>query len=459
MVEIGETEISVSIVMPVYNVEKYLHECMDSVVNQTLKKLQIICVDDASTDSSVDILERYAEKDERIRVLRGCHQGAAAARNMGMKYALGEYICFLDSDDIFELDMIEELYTSAKKHDAEIAICECDTKLKVENRDFLGDIMKKYMGKYSESTFCMDDLPAYGFSMWRKAPWSRLYKREFLLRNKLQFQQIESANDVYLATMAMIYADRMIHTSSYKALVHYRTNREGQISSSRNVMNAYRAWEKIYTEMQKCNVDKKLFRQYQVGAFDSLIGELSEKSESCEQKKEFYEFFTKEGMERIGLNNEIEEKGLESYREVQKCFREKPFQSQWYQQYNLCSVQLEEKGVKEIKELCQRKRVGFWGAGKRGRAVLYLFKREKVKLSELIDSDPKKSGTIVAGYKVMPELKKDLEIIVIATKVAYNSIFADIRENSETDVKILPLFMWAESELELKDCIVNVDLM
>ncbi len=110
----------VSIIIPVYNVEKYLKECLNSVVNQTLKEIEIICVDDGSTDNSLSILEEYAKKDNRINLLKQENSGAGAARNKGLDSARGEYIYFLDSDDFLELNAIEILYNQIAKNQADI---------------------------------------------------------------------------------------------------------------------------------------------------------------------------------------------------------------------------------------------------------------------------------------------------------------------------------------------------
>ena len=110
----------VSVIIPVYNTEKYLEKCLDSVCNQTLSDIEIICVDDCSTDNSLNILKEYAQKDNRIKLIEFKeNKGAAAARNEGIKAATGEYIGFIDSDDYPETDSYyEQLYTKAKQENA-----------------------------------------------------------------------------------------------------------------------------------------------------------------------------------------------------------------------------------------------------------------------------------------------------------------------------------------------------
>ena len=103
----------VSVIVPVYNVEQYLHQCLDSIINQTFKEIEIICINDGSTDSSGKILEQYAQKDDRIKVLNQENQGASIARNNGLDIAKSEWICFVDSDDITHSQMLEIVYNQA----------------------------------------------------------------------------------------------------------------------------------------------------------------------------------------------------------------------------------------------------------------------------------------------------------------------------------------------------------
>ena len=110
----------VSIVIPVYNVEPYLRECLDSVKNQTLKEIEIICVDDGSPDNCGAILDEYAQNDKRFKVIHQENQGLSGARNTGLDNITGEYVIFLDSDDYLDLNACEELYKTAKSHNLDV---------------------------------------------------------------------------------------------------------------------------------------------------------------------------------------------------------------------------------------------------------------------------------------------------------------------------------------------------
>lgn len=115
--------IKVSIIVPVYNVENYVARCLDSLVNQTLKEIEIIIVNDGSTDGSGEICKKYAKRYKNIKYIKQKNQGLSGARNTGIEVARGEYIGFVDSDDFVELDMFEFLYDNAKKHDVKIMAC------------------------------------------------------------------------------------------------------------------------------------------------------------------------------------------------------------------------------------------------------------------------------------------------------------------------------------------------
>lgn len=130
--------IKVSIVIPVYNVEGYLSECLDSLINQTLKDIEIICINDGSTDNSLEILNDYAQKDNRIKVIDKENEGQGVARNLGIELAQGEFIGFVDPDDWVEPEIYEQMYNQAKKLSSQIVLC--DYKKYLEDDDKFIDV-------------------------------------------------------------------------------------------------------------------------------------------------------------------------------------------------------------------------------------------------------------------------------------------------------------------------------
>lgn len=137
----------VSIIIPVYNVEEYLKEALDSAINQTYKNIEIICVNDGSTDNSLQILEGYAQKDDRIKIITQKNKGLSGARNTGLFHAKGEYIYFLDSDDFYELELVEktvQLFTD----DIDIVAFNIKKIFEIEERHDCRNYAEYYNGEY-----------------------------------------------------------------------------------------------------------------------------------------------------------------------------------------------------------------------------------------------------------------------------------------------------------------------
>jgi glycosyltransferase involved in cell wall biosynthesis len=183
----------VSIVIPVYNVEQYLRECLDSVINQTLKEIEIICVNDGSTDSSPEILKEYAEKDNRIKVISKPNSGYGHTMNVGIDAATGEYLGIVESDDYVKLDMYETLYNIAKTKDVEIVkadfyrFTEENGKLNLTYNRLAG----KYEGYYGKIINPQQDTTVFRFIM---NTWSGIYEREFIEKYNIRHNETPGAS-------------------------------------------------------------------------------------------------------------------------------------------------------------------------------------------------------------------------------------------------------------------------
>lgn len=185
--------IKVSVIIPVYNAEKYLKECLDSVINQTLKEIEIICINDCSTDSSLKILEEYAKKDNRIKIFNTekSSGGPATGRNIGIEKSIGEYIGFIDNDDYIDKRFYEELYKTAKKYDADIVnnlnIIDYYENGKYEkNWCHINNYTKKQKLEY-EIILNKKDFMKHGKFFFTYYVWNKLYKRSFIIDNNIKF--------------------------------------------------------------------------------------------------------------------------------------------------------------------------------------------------------------------------------------------------------------------------------
>lgn len=212
----------VSIVIPVYNGERFLKECIESLQNQTLKDIEIICVDDGSTDGSYTILEAYAEQDDRIKIIRQQNCFAGAARNNGMKVASGRYIMFLDADDFFAPEMLEKMYGQISHDDADICICDATAYSETEKT------FKNYAHYLKEDLipekmpFTPSDVKNTIFQITTPSPWNKMFKAEYIEELGITFDTIKRANDLYFVYTALVCAKKI--TVVKEKYVNYRTD-------------------------------------------------------------------------------------------------------------------------------------------------------------------------------------------------------------------------------------------
>lgn len=173
--------VKVSVVIPVYNVEPYLNICMDSVVNQTLEDIEIICINDGSTDKSLDILNSYAEKDDRITVISQENGGHAVATNKGMKLAQGKYLYLMDSDDMLDLEALEKTYTVAEEKKVDFVLFQAMNYDEATDRTYANEMysMNRLADFVGEKIFDYKDIGDLAFTI-SVTPWTKLYKREFV---------------------------------------------------------------------------------------------------------------------------------------------------------------------------------------------------------------------------------------------------------------------------------------
>lgn len=196
----------VSVIIPVYNAEEYLKVCLDSVINQTLKDIEIICIDDGSTDNSLAILKEYAKKDNRFIILTQNNEFAGAARNKGLDAANGEYIYFMDSDDyLSDKNVLKSLYEIALTHKDEKIIKFCAKVFDNNTGEFLDSSYYEYKKIPEDYHNCrltisenIDEIIKMNVT-----PWSGLYKREFLKDCGIRFNNLKCCNDrsFFITTM------------------------------------------------------------------------------------------------------------------------------------------------------------------------------------------------------------------------------------------------------------------
>lgn len=240
----------VSVIIPVYNVEKYLRECLDSVVNQTLKDIEIICINDGSTDGSLKILEEYAKSDERIKIIDKPNSGYGASMNLGLEAAISEYIGIVESDDFVELYMFEKLYKTACANNLDLVRCRYYEYMTAENSNNL--IENKWVPK--NEIYC----PLEEQAPFRQAPaiWCNLVKKELIEKNRIRFLETPGASYQDTSFAFKLYACSKRFMMIEDSLLHYRVD---NINSSVNSTDKAFFVNKEYAEIVDFSFRQNLY--------------------------------------------------------------------------------------------------------------------------------------------------------------------------------------------------------
>ena len=221
--------VDLSIIIPVYNVEQYLENCLNSILNGNLKNIELICINDGSTDNSLNILNNYAEKYNNIKVISQQNQGQGVARNLGIEIAQGEYIGFVDPDDWVEPEMFERMYNQAKKFDLDIITC--NRKCHFQDKIKYKNDWKKIKGNYTNikkqkvtnirpnNNLTYQDiqqtlLVSFCFC------WNKIFKASLIKDYNIKFSSTRLSEDVIFILKAFLYAKKISYLNEY--LYNYR---------------------------------------------------------------------------------------------------------------------------------------------------------------------------------------------------------------------------------------------
>ena len=254
----------ISVLVPIYNVEQYLRECLYSLVSQTLTDIEIICINDGSTDSSLEIIEEYAQQDSRIKIIDKPNSGYGASMNLGISAATGEYIGIVEPDDFVKHEMYSKLYEIAKKNDADVVKSDY-----YENHTKINIIKKAGLisSKVADQVINIYSYP----ELVRIQPslWTAIYKRAFLAKNNILFLETPGASyqDTSFTFKAMAMAERVVLTP--KAYVYYRMDNENSsVNSTSKVYMVNQEFDEISkfldsnTDIKKQINTEKLIKQH-----------------------------------------------------------------------------------------------------------------------------------------------------------------------------------------------------
>ncbi|CEK31312.1 glycosyl transferase [[Clostridium] sordellii] len=259
--------IKVSIIVPVYNVKPYLNKCMDTLVNQTLNEIEIIVVNDGSTDGSIDIIKKYKEKyPNKIVVIDKGNEGVGEARNSGIKIAKGEYLGFVDSDDYIETNMFEVLYKNAKDKNSDIAICQFKN---VDENYNLLDTENIYLKPNIKTSEDLDQLIKIN-----PAPWNKIYKKELFIKNdvyftKYWFEDLEAITKVLLSSERISFVDQKLYCYLYR-----RSTSSSNIIKKDKIYDIFNIFDSIILYLKnknKYNLYKEVIEFYFIKHITSYL--------------------------------------------------------------------------------------------------------------------------------------------------------------------------------------------
>ena len=239
----------ISVVVPVYKVEKYLSKCIESIIGQTYKNIEILLIDDGSPDSCPQICDEYAKKDNRIKVIHKTNGGLSDARNRGIKEASGEYLSFIDSDDYVDKDMIKYLYSLIDKYSADISICGFN---RVTNETIIKDRCYENEVVF-DSKKALQEL-AINDNMSDHA-WNKLFKKELFINNKIEFPVGKIMEDI--ATTYRLFEVSNIIIAGNRCLYNYLI-REDSIIGSKGINYSKNYYENVKTRYNHFKDDSEL---------------------------------------------------------------------------------------------------------------------------------------------------------------------------------------------------------
>lgn len=265
----GNSVPTISIVLPVYNMEQYIRETIDSILNQSFSDFELLCIDDGSTDKTHQLLEGYAARDNRIKLIRQKNLGPGAARNKGLELASGAYVIMLDADDLYHPSMIEKMYEKAISVDADIVVTRSTQFEDKTNRNLESWWTVNISQIPNKEVFSPLEMRDYIFSAFLGWPWDKLYKRSFIEENEIRYPALSNSEDLYFVFLSLARAQRI--SVIEESLIRHRVGRQGSVSNSRaNEPLAF------YTSScllkQQLRKDSELYEAYSWGFLNWAFG-------------------------------------------------------------------------------------------------------------------------------------------------------------------------------------------
>lgn len=421
----------ISIIIPVYNSQNTLKRCFDSILKQELCDIEIICVNDCSTDLSEEVLFEYASKDSRIMIVNNeRNSGPGISRNRGLAVAKGEYVAFVDADDCIAENMLVKCYNKAKEVDTDVLVFNYmtfDSDTNIIKKEFsVPYVVKKKIGEFVTT----DEISNYIFNIFHVCVWNKIYKRKFIVENNIVFPEVNYAEDLYFNLLALALAKNIAYIDDY--LYYYTVNQADSASSVDKVKNNYLS---SYMAIKLCRyelVDRMLLDKYEksldlllfenVNCLIPILGSCAENLIEVIRSENYFECakyistsVKKNHMNRFAKNKDKICRFFEAYSDN-------------------CSICL-------------------WGLALRGQAFLEVVSKENIVIKYLVDNDKLKYGNKLGNVKIKKydEIKDKIDLIIVTNSYFYETIL----EETDGSVEVVDMNSYLNFEISLEECFNN----
>lgn len=431
----------ISVVMAVYNAEMYLREALDSVLDQTFHEIELICVDDGSMDGSLCILQEYAQRDDRIVVLRNDieSKGAAMARNIGVDAAHGEYLSILDADDFFEPDMLEKAYRKVKSEDADIVLFDGYVYDDELNADIeVSWILKRFFIP-NKNWFAPEENRKALFEMNTGAAWNILFRTSLIKENRIRFTPAFITDDQVFVCLAFACARRI--TCIHDRLIHYRKNtKTGQTAGmSLHPEAGYVASDFLKEQL----TERKRYEKYHSSFVNHALTNAAIYLEEIDRGEKFEQLF-----------QELKTRCFLEW-QVGKIAREDFMSDELYRKYcmirdkNAVDYLLWQKHKKDTEKRLRKftckigamQKLVIYGAGEYGKKLFAKILEYKVQqIVAWVDRNAGNIGFPVEDPEILGQLSYDFLIITVMSHRIYHEIRNDLLTRGVEEHKILWLF-------------------
>lgn len=455
----------ISIIVPIYNAEKYLRRCLDSLVNQTMKEIEIILVNDASPDSSDRIMEEYRRRyPEQIHcIYHERNLGPGGGRNTGIRAAKGEYVLFVDSDDYVDITICEKLYRVAREKNSDSVSCEYRTEQKGNCRE-VDLFSSQVMGDldYEKRRLLM--------SIHSVAPHAKIVRKSIIVENNLYFPEHIKFEDLAIVPLWWVYIKRY---DEVKEPIYYYMRHENSVTCTKNSTEYYDLFEKVSKYIYQQFINRGLQKEYRecidnilLRAFiDEIKFLLRNVDEPDEEKLRDFKKYILELIPDYKKNpmlymrndpNEIEAADILMHSEKEFCDILRNHRTDEIKGNYDAYYEMRKERIDDFLAYCtsHHYRIAVWGAGIKGKDFLRIADPKATNIQYVIDKNDKKWGKeLETGHTIQDfyKLSEQIDVVLAVNRVYFGGIYREVKQ-ADKRIKVVNLDL-----LLISDIIYNIE--